>query len=434
MAPLIGTLLGLLIFVFWASLGCYSLREFAYSRLEELCEQRGRPERFRAILTQQDPATLILEVLVTAGTIGIGICLGQWLGAPRELQPGPVTIVVLEYLAAFVSLWLVIDFIPWTLGQVVSERYLDRSWPAISFMLTLFQPLLGVVRGADRFAHRVTGRGDPDEDDAAVIDDEIRTVVDEGRREGVLRSEAGAMIERIMELQDEDVGAIMTPRTDMLCIHVEASVEQARHDLLEAGHSRMPVIGESTDEILGILYAKDLLKAVQPARQPGEPVPVLREILRDPVYVPVTTQIPALLELMKKRHVQIAIVSDEYGGVAGLVTMEDIMEEIVGEIEDEYDEDIIRQHMTAVSETMAEVDARVHLDDLNERFGYKLPEDQEFDTIGGFLFSLAGRVPVAGETLTYNDLTFTVLSADHRRITKVQIEQTPVSSSSGDVT
>lgn len=425
MTPLIGTLLGLVLCVFWAALGCYSLRDFAYSRLEQLCEERGRPERFRSILTQQDPATLVLELLVTVGTLGIGVCLFLWLGGPDKLRLMPVSLILIEYAAALLVLWLIIDILPWILGQVISERYLDRSWPLIVVLITLFQPLLIAVRGADRFAHRITGRGDPEEDDASVIDEEIRTVVDEGRREGVLQSEAGAMIERVMELQDEDVGAIMTPRTDMLCIQVDSSLEDARRQLLEAGHSRMPIIGDSNDDILGILYAKDLLKSLQPQREPGEPVPILRDIIREPVYVPITTQIPSLLELMKKRHVQIAIVMDEYGGVAGLVTMEDILEEIVGEIEDEYDEDIIRQQMTAITDTVAEVDARVHLDDLNERFDYGLPEDQEFDTIGGFLFSLAGRVPTVGETLSYEQLLFTVLAADNRRITRVRIEVTP---------
>src|SRR5262249_2977933 len=179
-------------------------------------------------------------------------------------------------------------------------------------------------------------------DDAAVVGDEIRAVVDEGRREGVIESDAGQMIHRVMELQDEDVAAIMTPRTEMFCIDVESSLDEARLKLIESGHSRVPVIGESTDDILGLLYAKDFLKAVGPHRS-GDPIPVLRDLLREPVYVPVTTQIPALLELLKRKKVHIAIVLDEYGGVAGLVTMEDILEEIVGEIADEFDDEFEQQ-------------------------------------------------------------------------------------------
>ncbi len=406
----------------WASLGCYALREFAYSRLEKLCERRGRPERFRAILTQQGPALLVLELLTNAGMMLIAFKVAAWFGWPSELTVVSIAWLILQYGGALAIAWLVIDLIPWTLGQVLGEVYLYVSWPLIHGLLILFQPLLVIVRAADRMAHRLFGRGEPEEDDKAVIDEEIRTVVDEGRREGVLPSDAGVMIERVMELHDEDVGAIMTPRTDMLCIPVDASLESARRQLLEAGHSRMPIIGDSTDDILGILYAKDLLKALDPQRHSQEPVPVLRDILREPVYVPVTTQIPSLLELMKKRHVQIAIVMDEYGGVAGLVTMEDILEEIVGEIEDEYDEETIRQRIQVVTDTITDVDARVHLDDLNERFHYGLPDDQEFDTIGGFVFTLAGRVPVVGETIVHQALKFQILAADRRKVTRIRIE------------
>jgi len=408
-----------------AAVGCYSLRDFAYSRLEQLCERNGQPERFRLILTQQHSALLILELGVTTAALAYGLWLCSWIGWPVGSEIFTVILVLGAYLLGMLVGWLVLDLLPWTLGQVVGESFLFRFWPLIQCLIFCFQPLLVVVRAADRYAHQFMGRGDPEQDDASVIDEEIRTVVDEGTREGVLRSDAGIMIERVMELQNEDVGAIMTPRTDMLYIEVNASLEQARKELLEAGHSRMPVIGDSTDDILGILYAKDLLKALDPNRQPGDPIPILREIVREPVYVPITTQIPSLLELMKKRHVQIAMVMDEYGGVSGLVTMEDILEEIVGEIEDEYDEDIIRQRIQQISETVFEVDARVHLDDLNERYAMGLPEDQEFDTIGGFIFSLVGQVPVVGETVRHGQLLLTVLAADRRKVTRARIETVP---------
>jgi CBS domain containing-hemolysin-like protein len=215
----------------------------------------------------------------------------------------------------------------------------------------------------------------------------------------------------------------MTPRTDMICIDVDASLEEARQELLESGHSRVPVIGESTDDIIGILYAKDLLKALEPQRKPGEPIPILRDIVREPLHVPITIRIPALLELLKREHVHIAIVSDEYGGVAGLVTMEDVVEEIVGEIDDEYDAKQARSTIAVISDTVAEVDTRVHLDDLNAQFDYELPEDASVDTIGGFVFGLVGRVPVVGETIDWKHLRFTVLAADQRRATRLRIEK-----------
>jgi putative hemolysin len=425
MMPLPWILCGLLILVFGAAFGCYALRDFAYSRLEEICDQKGVPQRFREILTLQEQALLALELVVTLSLIAATVVFWTLRGGFPGGSPYAVAWRIVEYALAAGGLLVIADLLPWTLAQVRAERFLCRFWPVIRSLLFVMRPVLAMVRTADRYAHRATGRGEPDADDASVIDEEIRTVVDEGRREGVLHQDAGVMIERVIELQHDDVSAIMTPRTDMICIQIDATLETARQQLLESGHSRVPTYGDSTDDILGILYAKDLLRALEPNRQPGEPIPVLRDIIREPVYVPVTTQIPVLLELMKRKHVQIAIVLDEYGGVSGLVTMEDILEEIVGEIEDEYDEDVIRQRINPVSDDVAEVDGRVHLDDLNERFSYGLPEDQEYDTIGGFVFSLLGHLPTAGEVIQYRSLKMTVMTTDRRKISRVRIERVP---------
>jgi putative hemolysin len=422
MTAVLAAMAGLLILVAWAALGCYALSDYAYSRLEELCEKHGVPDRLRAIMTQQDQALLVLEILLTSGTLGLTICLCAWLGGPVNFSAGELARLGAEYAASIVLVVVVADVVPWVISRVAAEPFLFRSWPVIHLLLVLLRPMVALSRWADRAAHRLIGRDDPESDDAAMIGEEIRTVVDEGRREGVLEQGAGVMIERVMEFQDENVSAIMTPRTDMICIKVDASLEEARRELLESGHSRVPVIGESTDDIIGILYAKDLLKALAPEHQPGEPVPVLRDIVREPLYVPLTTQIPALLELLKREHVHIAIVVDEYSGVSGLVTMEDIVEEIVGEIADEFDDKQQPTEIVELPDGAAEVDARVHLDDLNARFRYDLPEDQEFKTIGGFLFSLVGRVPVEGETIDWNHWRFTVLAADKRKVTRLRIE------------
>lgn len=413
----------LMLLVGWAALGCYALTDYAYSRLEELCERNGVIERFQEILRKQELALLGLQVLQTLSTIGLTVAIVIWIGIPTGNDPAVIARCALKYIACLIATVIVADLFPWTVARVASEPFLYRFWPVIRAWLWLLHPIFVVVQQADRHAHRMCGRSDPVTDDAAVIGEEIRTVVDEGRREGVLEQGAGQMIERVMEFQNEDVGAIMTPRTDMMCIHVDANLEEARKQLIEMGHSRVPVIGDSTDDILGILYAKDLLRALEPRRLPQDPIPVLRDIIRDPLYIPHTTAIPKLLDLMRRQHVQIAIVNDEYGGVAGLVTMEDIIEEIVGEIDDEYDDQQSPEEITALSETVVEVDARVHLDDLNERFEYELPEDQEFDTIGGFVFSVMGRVPLVGETAEWNGVRFTVLEADRRKIVRLRIEK-----------
>ncbi len=423
MTLLAGLVAFLMVLVGWSALGCYALTDYAYSRLEELCERNGVVHRFQEILRQQDLALLGLQVLQTLTTIGLTVAVVIWIGIPTGNDPGLIAQCVGQYALCLGATVIVADLFPWTVARVASEPFLYRFWPIIRVWLWLLHPVIVLVRKADRYAHQMRGRGDAESDNASVIGEEIRTVVDEGRREGVIEQDAGQMIERVIEFQTEDVGAIMTPRIDMVCIHVEANLEEARKELIESGHSRVPIISDSTDDILGILYAKDLLRALEPRRQPQDPIPVLRDIIREPLYIPHTTAIPKLLDLMRRQHVQIAIVNDEYGGVAGLVTMEDIIEEIVGEIADEYDEEQQHEDIVTISDSIVEVDARVHLDDLNERFEYHLPEDQEFDTIGGFVFSVMGRVPTVGETAEWNGVRFTVLDADRRTIVRLRIEK-----------
>ena len=413
----------LLLVGFLSALACYSLRGFSRSRLDEICCRHGREERFGLILRRAEPALLAVELFNSLAWLLLIVTALAWLQLwqlPGDEQLGwPI------YAAKLLLLVLMLVFggviLPWTLARVVGEWFLFRVWPLIGLLLAVARPVLYLCSQTDKLVHRVSGLGEPADDDAATIAEEILTVVDEGQREGLLESGAQTMIHRVMDLAEEDVAAIMTPRTDMNCIGADASFEEARQKFLEAGHSRMPVIGESPDDVDGILYAKDLLKHLDLAN--GQQ-PALKDIIREPFYVPETSGIDTLLETMRHKHVHLAIVLDEYGGVAGLVTMEDVLEEIVGEIVDEYDateEVTIRQIKPGVHE----VDARVHTDDLNEQFDYGLPEDGDFDTIGGFTVTQLGRVPEPGETLTWGRLRITVLAADKRKIHKLRIEVDP---------
>jgi CBS domain containing-hemolysin-like protein len=282
----------------------------------------------------------------------------------------------------------------------------------------VLSPILRVAGKFDQLAHRMAGVPEPDTGTLPTLTQEILSVVDEGQREGLIEAQARTMIHRVMELQQEDVAAIMTPRTEMHVLRVDAPLEEARNVLLDGGHSRVPVVGETTDDIIGILYAKDLLKHIHDAN--GGTI-TLRDIVREAIYVPETTGIDKLLERMKREHVHIAIVIDEYSGVAGLVTLEDILEEIVGEITDEYDPEE-EEDIHQISETIVEVDARVHVDELNELFQFDLPEDGDFETIGGFVFNHLGRVPKNREAFHWRNLQITVLNVGKRKIHKLRIE------------
>jgi putative hemolysin len=341
---------------------------------------------------------------------------GLWRPPPAEPWEWVGWLLILVLIALLLLSSLVI--VPWTAARVGGERFLYHVWPLVEALMTACRPLLAAARVLDTLAHRLSGVEQPPEGDAATLTEEIRSVVDEGHLEGLLESGARTMIHRVMELQKEDVAAVMTPRTEMVTISADATLEEARRIFLEAGHSRIPLIGETTDDIVGVLYAKDLLRYLDATNGRAQN---LREIVRDPFYVPETTGIDTLLETMKRDRVHFAVVIDEYGGVAGLVTMEDILEEIVGEIVDEYDVDE-EAGIHPVAPGVVDVEARVHIDDLNEEFGFDFPENGDFDTIGGFVYSQLGRIPEPQESFTWHQWRITVLEADKRRLHRLRIE------------
>jgi magnesium and cobalt transporter len=207
----------------------------------------------------------------------------------------------------------------------------------------------------------------------------------------------------------------------MVTIKVSATLEEAVKVAVEKGHSRIPVYEGTRDRIVGVLYARDLLRVAGDGKTPKDAS--IRPLLRKPLYVPVTKQIGELLKEFRTRKVHIAIVLDEWGGTAGMVTIEDVIEEIIGEIEDEYDhgqeEPPAFKRIDAAS---AEVDARLRIDELNDHLALDLPEDGEFETVGGFMFYHMGKVPKKGEKFVHGDVELTVLDADERRIRRVRVD------------
>jgi CBS domain containing-hemolysin-like protein len=229
------------------------------------------------------------------------------------------------------------------------------------------------------------------------------------------------MIEGVIDLGDAYVSQIMTPRTDMHMIHVEAPWDQMLSEVIESGHTRIPVYDRTRDDIVGMLYSKDLL----PELATGDPhsrTP-LREIVRKPLFVPETKAVDDLLAMFQQLRTHIAVVLDEYGGVSGLVTIEDVLEEIVGEIDDEYDPESVAE-IDVVDDDTCEALGRAHIDEINAAMNLELPEDGDYDTIGGLVFSELGRVPQAGESVVWQEkVRISVLEATRRRIDRVRIER-----------
>ncbi len=393
---------------------CESLRNFFRSRLASLCRRKGNEARFGLIL-RDDETALQMASFGKQATLAMALLLAGYARYGSGTAPG-VWQLVADLLIAIFCCWWGIWVIPWSISRVAAESVLFRGWPLIGVLLTLFSPLQKIVRRFDTLMHRLAGRSDPTPESLETFAEEIQSVVDEGEREGILESHAGRMIQRVMELREADVRSVMTPRTDIVAIQASCTLEEARKELIEAGHSRIPVVDGNMDGIIGILYARDLLETFG-TEAAGK---TLRDIVRPPFYVPETTTINTLLDRMKEQRLHLAIVLDEYGGVTGLVTLEDILEEIVGDITDEFDESPEELYQMPDRHTLI-VDARMHLDELNQLFELNFPDDRDFDTIGGFIFSELGRIPRVGEVVNWERLRITVLEATERKVVRLEI-------------
>jgi CBS domain containing-hemolysin-like protein len=226
------------------------------------------------------------------------------------------------------------------------------------------------------------------------------------------------MIASILDFRDEEVSGVMTPRTEMVSIPHNLTIGQAIEIAREKGHSRIPVHKGNRDSIVGVIYVKDILFALAGSGGLDKPV---TEIMRKPFFVPETKRITGLLREFQNGAQHMAIVLDEYGGTAGLITAEDILEEIVGEIADEYDTAEDDFTLKKLDENTLVAQGVAPIDDINDELDIELPEDQGFDTVAGFLTHSMGRIPAKGEEYTWNALTFTILDADERRIKKVKV-------------
>jgi len=318
------------------------------------------------------------------------------------LKIAAVQILVLELLASII-------------GRLWPEAWLARFSRLIRFLHSCFAPARWLLEGGLRPLARISGRSSH-RDSASILEEELLSKAEEGEREGLLESEEIDMIESIISFGDVSVSEVMTPRTEMICLDLEAPLDSNLEKAIESGLSRIPVYGESKDNILGILYVKDLLKSLYSKKDIK-----LESIVRSPYRVSGSKKIDDLLQEFKQHRLHIAIVLDEHGGTDGLVTIEDVIEEIVGEISDEYEQQEELEPIQRLGEGVVSVDAAVHIDDLNEELDLGIPENDNYDTIGGFVFSSMGRIPPIGDAFDLNGVHFKVTSADDRRVYRLEL-------------
>ena len=415
--------------MFFALAG-HALSRFSRARLEELLERRGRAEELGRLFAHHDDlvrTTVLLHALaLVAWTAAAILWASAQFGAPLGWPVG-----VILAAAGAVSLGGVL---PMAWARVAPESVLAATLPVLHACRLAFQPaarFLGILDGLVRRLAGVPGGAA-----ASPIEEELCSVVSEGERQGALHEDQKDMIEGVIRFKKADVTEIMTPRTDIVSIDADASAESARQLIVRSGHSRIPVTGGAIDAIVGILYAKDLLSDEAAGRTPaspsaqrdlavggrGEPAPVrVRDVMRPPLFIPATKRLDELLAELRRAKVHMAVVLDEYGGTAGLVTLEDLIEEIFGDIADEYEE-ASPHPIRRVGPGAFEVEARARVDKLNDELGLRLPENEDYETIGGFVLSRLGSIPKAGATLDYRGVRITVLEAEERRIVRLRVE------------
>lgn len=418
-----------LFFTLVASLVVHALQKFSPS-LILLRQQGARKTGRQAGATGSDgefvkelqeseiylPAAVLVELLgITAAALGAIALVGGATAWPAG-WPGIVLFVLLVGLLA--------RLLPERITEYRAERIVLFALPALRVLRILLIPLtLPMVLVTQFCIRNVLGiREEVElEQEREQLADEIRAAVEDSDDSEELADEEKAWIENIVEFRKEDAAGIMTPRTDMVCIEAGSTLKEAMSIGVEAGHSRLPVFEGKLDAIIGVFYLRDAVAVLTNASPEVMEEPV-RAHTRQAYFVPESKRVSDLLREFREMRVQIAVVVDEYGGTSGLVSIEDILEEIVGEIQDEYDPQLTEEPFVVQENGhWAECEAKTRIGDLNEQLAVELPESEDYETLGGFVSSQLGRIGITGEVFHWSNVEFTILIADARRVLRVRI-------------
>ena len=389
-----------------------ALRPPSRVRIAERFEKSGLRHVFEAFIAIRPQYLLATAVLRSAATLAL--LLISFYVVDTSARGRTIDTVA----AGAVALALVLVFgvaIPNAWAKYAGESLVVRLLPLLSVVRIVCYPLIVVLELFDPLVRRLAGvpvrdaKFYADELERGILD-----VVSEGERQGAVDEEEKEMIESVIELTDTHVEEIMTPRTDVVALAKDADLDTVLSTIRAKGHSRIPVYDGTIDTILGVLYAKDLLQ-----REDGTPFD-LTAVMRKVLFIPESKLVRELLHEFQERKVHIAVVLDEYGGTTGLVTIEDILEELVGEIRDEFDP-TVPVELKRIDDHTAEVDARMRIDELNDELKIELPENEDYETLGGFVFSRMGKIPKVGEHCAHNNINIEVIAAEPRRVTRLRL-------------
>jgi putative hemolysin len=351
-----------------------------------------------------EPIAAILTLNTIAHTVG------ATMGGAMALEVFGSKWIAVFSAVLTLAILVLSEILPKTIGATLWQQLAPLAARVLRIMIIVMKPILIPLAVFNRL---ITPKGDTG---STVSRAELEVLAEIGRREGTIDQEEWEVMTNVMNLDDVSIGQVMTPRTQMIAIEVTSSLETAQDMMLDHGHLRLPVYEESVDNVVGVLIARDLWRAMR------EGVTELRAVLRKATYAPESKPVEDMIREMRLQRIKMAIVLDEYGGTAGLVTLEDLIEEIVGEIQDEHEQEPLPFEDDLEGEVR--IGGAVPVSEVNEKFSLELPEDL-YETVGGFVFGTLGRVGKVGDEVTVAGGTLRVVAMDGRRIERVAFVPDP---------
>ena len=393
----------------------YALRDFSRARLAEVLDKYDRAHLLDPTVRCANDFILLTAFFRLVANVAVLLCILHAFDAPHR------TWVSQYLLAAAITLALLLFLsvaVPHALSRHLAEPIIAQFIGILHTLRIALLPVIKLMHWVELGVLKLTGA--PARPPPTQIEQEILSVVEEGQKEGIVDAQGREMIESVIEFRDTQVGQIMTPRPEIVALEVGSNLSEVQRTLIDSGHSRIPIYDGTLDHIVGILYARDLLKHL------GAPPDRfnLRGVIRPATFVPETKPLRDLLRDFRRNKVHIAVVADEYGGSAGIVTIEDILKELVGDLGDEHAP--AADHLfKRVDDNIAEVDGKISIAALNQRLALNLPEDAGYETLGGFVAMAMGHVPPPGSTFEQDGVRYTVLTGEPQRVERVRIEILP---------
>ncbi len=428
------TWLGMLMIVCWVltligGIGVHVLEHFNGRKLEAYCRLRRKPQRFGEILDDYEQVAVASQYLLLFGLVLGSLAAGAWFFTSGDVvhRDGRLWTDVSNFtILGWIVSWLVLLtlaglWLPRIAVRYSSSFFLYHSWPFWKGLFVVAGPFLGLGDVFTWVGRRLTDEPEDDSFEEEMIEDEIRTMITAGQRDGVFSEGVPEMIQGIMDLDENDVQSIMTPRSMVDAVSLDLPWEQVVRFVADCGRTRLPVYRDNLDSVVGVLFVKDLLCALaDSAFKPS--AASLEGILRKPWFIPESKPVDELLRIFLHNRNHMAIVVDEYRQVVGVVTIEDALEEIVGEIADELDIDEDSELVYDEKNHCVEAEGKVPIESIGKLLGVELPESDEYDTIGGLVVHRLSEIPKPGTIVELEQVRITVLKATKRLVQRVQIE------------